>query len=191
MIKCLWVDTETTGLDPHKHEIVQLAGIIEAPGVLATEFNYKVAPLDFESISDEAMKVHGMSIEEVKKHASPKDVHMEFKKLLYGYVSPYDPMDKLILCGQNVQFDSNMLRSFFAKQGDKYWDSLVTSGHFDLRFLSAALEVYCDKKIFKKYNLSAICDIMNVSLSQAHDAMHDIKATRECCLKIWNIIQGG
>ena len=191
MIKFLWIDTETTGLDPVNNDIIQIAGIIEIPGIQATEFNFKVAPLNYLTIDQEALNVNKITINEMKTFESPKKVHTKFKKLLFNYVSPYDPLNKLILCGQNVQFDSNMLREFCIKQNDLYWNALVTNGHFDLKFLSIALEVFVGYKIFDRYNLSDICKKLKVNLLHAHDAMHDIKATRECCIKIWNFIQKG
>ena len=47
MRKVLWLDIETTGLDPERHGIVQIAGIIEIDGtgclMIASELKEQVA----------------------------------------------------------------------------------------------------------------------------------------------------
>ena len=186
MIRLLWVDCETTGLDPVKNDIIQLAGILEIPGIKLEEFNFKVAPLDYETITKEAMDCNKIETSDLRNFPPAFQVHLEFKQLLFKWCNPFDPTTKLILCGQNVQFDSNFIQNFCEKQGDKFWRACVTSGAFDLKTLSVAYEIHRKKKIFKSYSLGSICETLGVKLTNAHDAMADIKATRECCLEIWN-----
>ena len=42
--KILWVDTETTGTDPGKNGIIQLAGVLEINGQEISSFDYKIRP---------------------------------------------------------------------------------------------------------------------------------------------------
>ena len=188
MIKFLWIDTETTGLDPVLNDIIQLSGILEIPGVRYEEFDFRVAPINYDSITEDAMKCNGIKLSTLKKYPPASEVHLKFKQLLFKWVNPFDPKDKLILCGQNVLFDMNFLQQFCEKQGDKFLRSCITSGTFDLRTLSVAYEIFLNKKIFHSYSLANICEILGVELKNAHNALNDIRATRECCLKIWNII---
>lgn len=188
MLRFLWVDCETTGLDPVKNDIIQLSGILEIPGGYAEEFDFKIAPINWGDITKEALDCNGMTLVQLKTYSPASKIHLQFKKMLFNWVNPFDPKDKLILCGQNVLFDNNFIDQFCRKQGDKFWMSCVTSGTFDLRTLSVAYEIFLNKKIFKSYSLSNICKVLNVELINAHNALSDIKATRECCLKIWNII---
>lgn len=188
MISLLWVDCETTGLDPIKNDIIQLAGILEIPGVKYEEFDFRVTPLDYDNISEEAMKCNEIKLSRLKTFPPASQTHLEFKQLLFKWCNPFDPMTKLILCGQNVQFDSNFIQQFCEKQGDKFWRACITSGAFDLKTLSVAYEIHRKKRIFKSYSLGAICKTLQIELTEAHDAMADIRATRECCLTIWNEI---
>lgn len=190
MIKLLWVDCETTGFDPEENDIIQLSGIIEIPGVKSEEFNYRISPINWDSINEEAMSVNGISLDELKTYSSAFEAHWSFKTMLFRWVNPYDPMTRLILCGQNVQFDSMFIQKFCEKQKDLFWRSCITGGTFDLQTLSIAYEIFHDKRIFKSYSLGSICKALGVTLDNAHDAMADIIATRECCLTIWNEIQG-
>ena len=45
-MKLLFLDTETTGLEPGKHGVVQIAGIIEIDGVVKEEFDFLCRPFD-------------------------------------------------------------------------------------------------------------------------------------------------
>ncbi len=187
-MKHLWIDTETTGLDINKHEIIQIAGILEEPGVRGEEFNFNIKPMFPENADPQALEIHGISLETMETFQNPHDVYLKLKDLLFKWVNPYNPMDKLILSGQNVKFDSDFMNTFFKKNNNKYWYALVTTGSFDLRSLSVMYEVFHNKRIFKNYKLETICNELGVTLDKAHDAMSDIKATRICSLLIWNKI---
>lgn len=190
-IKFLWTDTETTGLNPEVNEIIQLAGIIESPGEYAAEFSYDIKPTNFDAISEDAFSAHKITVKEMRTFRDPAEVHAKFKKLLFKYVNPFNKDDKLILAGQNVTFDANFIDSFCKRNNDKYFRACVTSGTFDLRTMSVALEIFRNVKLFQSYTLTAICDVLNVRLDNAHNALADIKATRECCIKIYNEIVKG
>lgn len=188
MIKFLWVDCETTGLDPKIHDIIQLSGILEIPGVQGEEFDFRIAPLNYKCISEDAMKCNGIKLSDLRKYPLASEVHFQFKQLLFKWVNPFNPKDKLILGGQNVQFDRGFLQQFCERQGDMFLSSCITSGTFDLKTLSVAYEIFLNKKVFHSYSLTNICKVLKVELKNAHNALNDIRATRECCLKIWNII---
>lgn len=184
MVKMLWIDTETTGVDAEKNEIIQIAGIIETPGSM-NEFDITMRPTDFDNIHPKAIESHGISIKTMRTYIDPHTAYLGFKGLLSDYIDPYDKTDKFYLCGQNVKFDSDMVRSWFIRNDDPYWFSFVHSAMFDLMTLAAMFEIRMGKKIFPNYKLGVICETLKVELTNAHDALADIKATRECCMRLW------
>lgn len=44
MIKILFFDCETTGIDPKKNAIHQLSGIMDIDGIIKETFDYKIKP---------------------------------------------------------------------------------------------------------------------------------------------------
>ena len=40
----LWVDVETTGLDRHRHGIIQIAGMVEVDGEVVETFDLRMNP---------------------------------------------------------------------------------------------------------------------------------------------------
>ena len=63
--KILWVDTETTGTDPGKNGIIQLAGVLEINGHEISSFDYKIRPFADDVIEDTALAVNGFTREEL------------------------------------------------------------------------------------------------------------------------------
>lgn len=183
MTKNLYFDTETTGLDPRKNGLIQLAMIIEIDGQVKEEVNLKLKPHDLDIIDDEALKVNGITREMLENDAdrlSLREGYLELIKILAQYVNQYDSSDKFIPIGYNVSFDMDVLKHFFLKNGDKYFGSWVWWNIVDplpvLRFLR-----YSGKIDLQDYKLSTVCSHFGINID-AHDALSDITATRELTL---------
>ena len=86
MKKVLYFDTETTGLDSVKNDIIQLAGFIEIDGIIKEKFNYNMQPFSYENITSKSIQVHGIDIEKMKTFRHTALVHNEFVLLLGKYV---------------------------------------------------------------------------------------------------------
>ncbi|MDZ7795548.1 MAG: hypothetical protein U5N56_00180 [Candidatus Marinimicrobia bacterium] len=54
--KFLYFDVETTGLNPAKHDITQLSGLIEIDGEVVDGFNFNLKPYDFTVIDPRAWR---------------------------------------------------------------------------------------------------------------------------------------
>jgi len=188
-MKFLWFDTETTGLDPILHDIIQISGIIETNSS-REDFNIKIAPTRYDTISQQAIRTHGIPIKEMRTYQSAADGYKEIKTLFNKYVDCYNPEDKFIPCGQNIDFDLRMLNKLFKYNDDQYLFSYIIGGHLDLKIMAVLYEMAERRKIFKNYKLSTICEEFKIPLA-AHDAYNDIHATRKCCLLIWNRINAG
>ncbi len=177
--KILWFDTETTGLDPVKQDIIQAAGILVIDGKEVDRFNLVCQPFSYENIEEEALKVHGRSVEEIKTYPAPQDAYREITGFLSRYVDKYNKQDKIYIAGQNSRFDKDFLFSFFRKNGDQYCGSFFYHYTLDLMQLTTILKVM-NKIHPENLKLESICKVCGVTLSGAHDAMADIEATREC-----------
>jgi len=178
-MKILYFDVETTGLDPVKNDIIQLAGLIEIDGIVKEEFEFKIAPLpdNIQFVSQEALDIHGYSLDAIRMFTPANIIYRQLTALFDKYISKYDKSDKFYPAGYNVDFDLRFLREFFVKQNDKYFGSYVNSFYqLDplnvLKFMHAmGLVNYPD------YKLATIAQAKGIELT-AHDAMSDIKATR-------------
>lgn len=181
-MKIIYFDVETTGFDPKINDITQLAGIIEVDGEIMADFNFHVRPHSFENISLQALETTGKSIEDLKANEDPHKVHKQFVGLLSRYVSKFDKNDKFVPAGYNVHFDLQFLREFFLKCGDAYFGSFFNYKYIDPLPLLFMMES-CGKIKLDNYKLSTVCTHYKI-LINAHDALSDIKATRDLCTVI-------
>lgn len=94
------VDVEATGLDINRNEIVSIGAIDIETG---KKFYIECRPENFDSISDEALKVNGFSVEQLKKIGTTK------KEALEGLIKFLDSFDDAVIVGYCVSFDVTML----------------------------------------------------------------------------------
>lgn len=84
MTRFVFIDTETTGLDPHKggHRIIELACVeYEDKAPTGKVFNLKLNPEGKKS-SREAFRVHGISDEELTDAPLFEDIHQQFVEFI-------------------------------------------------------------------------------------------------------------
>ncbi|MDR3113364.1 MAG: 3'-5' exonuclease [Endomicrobium sp.] len=182
MSKIIYIDTETTGTNPVKQDVLQVAALVEIGGQIVSEFEIFCQPYDYSAIDPKALEITGFKISDIKEWHKPADAYRQFTEFLSKYVDKYNKADKFIPAGQNVLFDLEFLHSWVAKSGDKYFGSYVSRNYIDLRVFTVAARAWgllqCEN-----VKLETICAACGVELTAAHNAMADIKATRECLLK--------
>lgn len=177
MNKILWLDTETTGLNAVKQDVIQIAGMVEINGEVHEEFEYKCQPYSWDDISDQALEVHGYSRDHLKTFDPPTIIKSRVEAILSRWVDKFDKNDKFILAGYNVEFDNRFMREFWKKSGDKYWGSFVE------------YKVYDGYPLFQAFANAHQLDVPNHKLVTAaeffgynfgaHDALEDIQVTRK------------
>lgn len=186
-MKYLYLDTETTGTDPKKHDIIQLAGYIVIDGKLKEEFNLKCQPKDYTTIEEEALKINKNTVDDLRKLQKPEDMLKEFISILAKYVDKYDKTDKYTPVGYNVRFDLDFLQEFFKKNGEAYgtgsWQNWrVIDPLFLVYYMAGKKEIELEN-----YKLETVCKHFGIEL-EAHDAMADIKATRALLKTLKNLL---
>ena len=111
------------------------------------------------------------------------------KKKLSQYVDRYDHDDKFVPVGFKVDFDSDFLRETWFAVGDKYGPgSYIFNCSWDIRADVAKMICRCGLRL-PNYKLSTICEHFGISLKGAHDALVDIKGTRELALLTENYLR--
>jgi DNA polymerase-3 subunit epsilon len=189
MIKLLFVDTETTGLDPQKNGLTQISGVAQVrdAGFNVTKekeayamFDYKLRPFSYDVIEESALQVCGLTIDDLDSpdRLPPKSAHDAFVEMMKQIVSPYDKTDKFFLVGYNATFDDRFLRAFFDKCGDKYYGSFISWPPIDVAQMAAIL-LGPRRMLMKSFKLSAVAETVGIKIDQEklHDAMYDIELT--------------
>ena len=185
-MKILFFDTETTGLDPIKQDIIQIAGLVEVDGKIVDEFDLSCQPFSFENIEKQALETNHKTIEELKTFIGPKLVKETFCGILGKHCDKFDRSDKFYPAGYNVKFDIDFLAQWFKKCGDNYLGSWINWRALDPYPFLCAMDFKREISL-PDYKLSTVCGHFGIDITGAHDALSDIKATRQIIKKVIGI----
>lgn len=190
-MKYCYIDVETTGLDPKRHGIIQLAAIMDIDGKEVSRYSEKIRPASSCAADKDALKISGNTVEMILDYQPEALAYRAFASWLGEHVDKFNKSDKAFFCGYNSSFDNQFVREFFARNNDPYFGSWFWSGTIDvmafaLHHLSATRP---GMENFKLGTVAAqILGPNRVSEITAevglHDAMTDIVLTREIFQKI-------
>jgi len=165
-----FIDTETTGTDPTKHEIIELAVIIarqvERPGKgpsleILEECEWKIKPKHIETAEDAALRVNGYNEVDWMFASELKPVMEQFAK----------KTESAIFVSHNLVFDYAFVMKAFEETGV---DSRMHYGKLDT--ISMALARLYDAPQADKFSLRALCELLKVENAKAHTALADTRA---------------
>jgi len=187
MLKFCFLDTETTGLDPNRHAIIEVGATIdvleEDDGPLWKEverINFKMRPHEGAHINPEALEVHGYSQEQLLAFPDPHGSLEDFKDTLGHYVNKFDKRDKLFFVGFNAGFDFGMVHSWFKNCGDNYCGSWFFSPPIDVAGF-AAMYLANERHKMPNFRLETVGRHLGVvdEGTQFHSALDDVLVTKE------------
>jgi DNA polymerase-3 subunit epsilon len=193
MRKFLWLDCETTGLDPKINDIHQIAGQMVIDGITVDEFDLKFQPNNWDTVQPEALAVSGLTIDDLRARTmTSKAAYKELNTRMCKRVNKYDNTDKFVFCAYNANFDAQFTNEWFNKHGNKYFFGLCHGGaYFDPLNLALLVEMKAGKKLFMpNRKLATVAAYYGVVLDNAHDALADIRATREVGKILWSVLMG-
>lgn len=171
----LLIDTELTGLDAEKHEIIQLAAVLLDRKSLKEKsyFNSYIRPKRWRVRDPEAMKVNGLKLETLKNAPSLAEVVRAFTKRFDG--------QKVLLAAYVGWIDKRFLLKAFERSGVRW--------PFDYHYLdvwSLAYGVWGsrgklkNRKEFAGFNLEDLLKAYKIQLPGSHhDALFDCRAEAE------------
>lgn len=187
-MKFLWCDTETTGLETVNAKPFQIAFIFcyslkvpnEALKQEVFERVFTLNPFDIPGTeyNESAGKVNGYTkemIQEFKASAiAVKDIEQYLTELLN-----YKQTEKMFFCGYNSNtFDWNHLVDLFARY------ELDFTKFFNTQKLDVFEQVKRAGQMkilpyLENRKLTTVAKFLNIEMENAHDALCDIRATRE------------
>lgn len=187
-MRFLWLDTETTGLEPSDSSIIQIAFILVEKGKAICERCFYLNPLS-ETIKyhESVLEVHGITEAEIRKFPPEEQQVKRIAEFLTDaremFKKDGSNSKKLIASGYNVGFDM------------KHLDALLTRNGYDIKdyFSGMVADVYEQVKkagmqkalpYLENRKLRTVAKYLGVNLENAHSALDDIKATRQVAAKL-------
>lgn len=187
-MKLVFFDLETTGTNPGKHGIHQISGQIVIDGAVKETFDFHVQPNPKALIEEEALKVGGVTREQILAYPPMQQVYQEFVAMLGKYVDKFNKKDKFFLVGyNNAAFDNQFLRGFFLQNGDVYFGSWFWANSIDVMVLASAY--LADRRPeMENFKLSTVAKTLGIVVNDdsLHDAMYDIELTKA----VFDIVTG-
>lgn len=180
------VDIETTGLSRNLNEIIQIAIVIFDDNYNPIKNFVSLAqPYNWSVITEESLQTNGITIEQLKEAPTGISVRSHFlswwrDNLDLGIINPY---------GWNYKsFDMHFLLKWFGEENyfkvfhyraidvDEYLRTLIELGLFEEFDSESSLK------------LPLVCTKLGIPLN-AHDALHDCRATLDVLLECKKRIQ--
>lgn len=173
------VDSETTGINPIKNDIIELSLIRFSDNVQKT---WLIKPINIDNIEADALRINGHKIEDLLHHTQyGKDNYREASQVIVEVenwlMESGTPAAQTCLVAQNCAFDKAMMEQMWIKCnakdtfpfGRRYLDTMIIELFRD--YISGEYaEGYSLNNLTKKYGVKNI---------KAHSAAADIAATKE------------
>ena len=155
-------DIETTGLEATKCEIIEIGAVKLHKGKIVETFETLIKPIS--EIPDEITKLTGITPDMVVNAPTIKQVMPDFFKFCYNTT----------IMAYNIDFDYKFISVHGKKLGYVFDNKQI-----DVLYLARAFVPG-----LKNFKLSTVCKKLNVSLENAHRAVHDAMATAEVVIKL-------
>lgn len=167
----VFIDIETTGLDPTVHEMVEFAAKrISCRGVELDETEFRVKPLHPETAQPEALKLNGYDPEKWQNALDPESALRRIVDFCCG--------DQAIIVGQNPGFDLGFINAMIKQYGAK--DKIP---YHKVDTVSLAYTILVPLGL-ERLSLKNICEFLGISNAGEHGAMRDVERCVEVYYKL-------
>lgn len=180
-LKKIYIDLETTGTDKDANGIHQIAGIVELGDQEMETFDFKVKPFPGDAINPEALKTSSVTEDKIMQYQPPGLVFAQLKQMLEKYVDKFNSQDKFHFIGYNcLAFDDPFLRTWFAKNNEKYYGSYFWWPCIDVVSM-AAIHFMRVRERMANFKLMTVAKALGIEVdeSKAHDGLYDIGITKQ------------
>lgn len=180
------IDTETTGFDVDKHDIIEISASrfkLSDPSKVDQKTWY-LKPLNTQSIDQEALDVNKHKREDLlhltdfgkETYKDPKDVIVDIENwIMEDRISAIDRF----VCGQNVTFDIIRMEKLWSKlDSESTFPFDLTNGDriFDTKYFAGAIDLLVGRRR-RYYNLGNLVKAFGVKKRKAHRAEDDVAMT--------------
>jgi DNA polymerase III alpha subunit (gram-positive type) len=175
-----FIDTETTGLSPDRHEIIEFACVIvrqvarEGRGPileLVEEFELKIKPEHIELADEAALRINGYNEADWIFAVDAKNAYEHIAKKIAG----------CNMVSHNITFDHSFLMKGFEKHG------VENTLHFHkIDTISMAFARLYDYPNVDKFSLRALSELFKVENAKAHTALADTRTLFQIYKKMMN-----
>jgi DNA polymerase-3 subunit epsilon len=183
-MELLFLDTETGGVDPFRHSLLQIGMVAYVNGEIKDSMSFYIKDETYK-IEPEAMKINGLDLETINKIGKPKGLltAMEVANFL-----KLNFKSKPTLVGHNITFDKYFVREFFLSV-NLDMDDFISYRLLDTASLARGLKI-AKKLHVDKVSLKELSSYFGIENEKEHDALSDCVATVKVYEKLIELMKG-
>lgn len=172
-------DCETTGLDSHIHDVIELSLLRMTDGAQKT---WCLKPFNPDHIEAAALRINGHKLEDLRhetregreRYQDPNKVIIDIENWM---MEDNVPTEQRVIVGQNVAFDRERFEQLWIKCNSR--DSFPFGRRsMDTMMIEFFLD-WCKGHMAEGYSLNNLVKKYGVKNEKAHTAEADVKATRD------------
>ena len=184
-MKRIFVDLETTGLAPGCAGVHSIAALVEVDGTVVEEIDLQCRPFPTDEISDQALKVCGITADELQTYQEPHVQHKVLCSALGRHIDKFNRHDKALFLAYNAQFDAQHLRAWFRKCKDQYFGSWFWSPAIDIMSL-AGEHLASARPQMSNFKLATVASQLGIDVDETatHGALYDTHLARSVYLAV-------
>ena len=170
--RLVFFDTETTGFDANKNQIIELAAISIEPNGRSIRMDDFIRLPEGEHIPDEIVKLTGITDEMLEEKGFSETMIIE--KFIYGLIAP--GQKRTLLIAHNASFDLNFVRNAILRQpNEQSRDNMLDV--FDEADYLDTMTVYKDRRAYPHKLEDAIKAYgLEDKVHNSHRAIDDVLA---------------
>lgn len=177
MIKRLWIDFETGGLDPAVNGLTQLAFLIEdTEGNVIEKGAYDIKPFEGSVVEPKALQVTGKTFDEVMSFEDEEAILEDFLGILRKHINVLSRDENFTIAGYNVQFDIKFLEAWMSRHHKKFFSYFNYHSVDPLAILRILR--FEEETNLESLKLAVAYKAIFDEEFDAHDALEDIVATQ-------------
>lgn len=178
----IWLDTETTGLNPEHNSVVQIAAVFNDK-----EFVSYLKPLAGREVSLEALRANRLEAAQLPTFPDTLKVADDFYKFVR---EAYTQTGKRIMfAGWNVGFDRQFILSLYRGLKIPSLENVMHTYMLDIMPMAFILKDM-GKLRCENLKLSTVAQSLGINTDGAHDALVDVKMTMQVYGKLKELING-
>ena len=187
------VDTETTGLDPRKHDLIQVAVIplndFYRPRSDIMPFTMKLKPRNIKTAQAEAIRTSRADLTNLMLHGVDYYDAADLFDRWYNEILKVSPNKRIMPLAHNWPFDRDFLREWLTPEGfDLYFSGHYRDSMVAAMYLNDRAEHHTEVYPNPKMKLTYLCTHHGINLDNAHDAIADAVAAAELYKRFLDVI---
>ena len=190
----LFLDTETSGLDPQSNGILQLSAEFHSDGKLVNSFNERIKH-DSIKVDLGALKVNRIKLGQVDSLGLPHDFVMA--KFVDWLLMLHEQYSNIVVVGHNLSFDVNFIKAALQKMGCYNVDAVLPYRVIDTSGLARFLASLGVKELDEVFNaaqgssLAAIAKGLGLKVpTELHNSAVDVELTAAVFYKFQQLMEG-